>query len=199
MKLMERTDKELQDLASKYDGIPKAKLPLSKEKRMELVEAIEKADVKMKMKIEAKARAELGTAAAANLTKLGLKGKKKIKPSPETLALEKSKRKLYTFHNLEEEGVKIALRKGEKFRVELYDGRIHCLPEWLVRNLRQTAVFPQYAQRKHPKTGLEYSAHVGNRPRFGFDELEDAPDDMPFGVVIDHKLEAKHLPQPVLA
>lgn len=189
MKLMERTDKDLQELASKYE-IPKAKRT-----KKQLVEAIEKADVRMRLEAEAKVRAELSTKAAKEL---GLDKRKKSRPSPETIAIEKSKRKYYTFHNLEEEGVKIALRKGEKYRFELWDGRIHCLPDWLVRNLRQTATYPVYAQRKHPVSGLEYSAHVGNRPRFGFDELDDAPDDTPFGVVIDHELEKKYLPQPVL-
>ena len=194
MKLMERNDKELQELASKY-GLPKVKGTLTKEKRLELVGAIEQADYKMRTEAQAKARAELQKQAEQ---KLGIDPKKKRKPSPETLAIERSKRKYYTFHNLEEDGVKIALRKGEKYRFELYDGRIHCLPEWLVRNLRQTATYPIYAQRKHPVSGLEYSAHVGNRPRCGFDELEDAPDDAPFGVVLDKALEAKHLPEPVL-
>jgi hypothetical protein len=193
MKLMERTDKELQELAAKYE-LPKVKLPLTKPKRMELVEAIEKADVKMRMKVEAQARAEVGKEAEAKLKKLGLSPRKKAKPSPETLAIEKSKRKYYIFRNNEEEGVKVALQKGEKYRFELWDGRIHCLPVWLVDNLRKTATFPIYAQRKHPVSGLEYSALIGKRPRFGFDELKDAPDDTPFGVVIDHALEKEFLP-----
>lgn len=194
MELIERTDKELQDLAGKFK-IPNAK----KMKRIELIEAIEKAHIKMKFKLEAEARTELAKDAEQKLKALGVDPKKKRKPSPETLAIERSKRKYYTFHNLEEEGVKIALRKGEKYRFELYDGKIHCLPVWLVENLRKTATYPLFAQRKHPVTGLEYSAHVGSRPRLGFDELEEAPNDTPFGVVINKELERKHLPQPVLA
>lgn len=206
MELIERTDKELKELAKKF------KIPgYNKMKKPDLVEAIEKAHIKMKVKLEAEARAELAKEAENKLKALGIDPKKKFKPSHETIMIEggfdyiskkkvePSKRKYYTFHNLEEDGVKIPLRKGEKYRFELYDGRIHCLPVWLVENLRKTATYPIYAQRINPNTGLEYSAHVGNRPRMGFDELEDAPDDTPFGVVIDKALEAKHLPAPVLS
>jgi len=194
MELIERSDKELQGLAEKFK-IPNAK----KMKKDDLIEAIEKAHIKMKVKLEAEARAELAKEAEQKLTALGIDPKKKFKPSPETVSIEKSQKKYFTFHNLEEEGVKIALRKGEKYRFELYDGKIHCLPVWLVENLRKTATYPIYAQRKNPLTSLEYSALVGLRPRFGFDELEDAPKDVEFGVVIDKALEAKHLPQPVLS
>lgn len=192
MELIERTDTELKKLAKEF------KIDTKGMSKIKMVEAIESAHIKMKMQLEAKARAELAKEAEQKLKALGLDPKKKHKPSPETLAIEKSKRKYYTFHNLEEEGVKIALQKGEKHRFELYDGKIHCLPVWLVENLRKTATYPIYAQRKHPVTDLEYSVHVGNRPRFGFDELEDAPNDTPFGVVINKELERKHLPQPVL-
>lgn len=190
MELMGRTDAELKKLARDF------KIDTKGLNKMEIVEAIEKAHIKMKIELEAKARAELATKAARAL---GMDPRKKSKPSPETLAIQNSKRKYYVFRNQEEEGVKVTIRKGEKYRFEMHDGRIHCLPVWLVENLRKTATYPIYAQRKNPATGLEYSAHVGNRPRFGFDELEDAPEDTPFGVVIDHDLEKKHLPQPVLS
>lgn len=204
MELIERPDEELQELAKKFK-IPDTK----KMKKGDLVEAIEKAHIKMKVKLEAEARAELAKEAEVKLRALGIDPKSRRKPSHETIMIdggfdyisgkkvEASKKKYYTFHNLEEEGVKIALQKGEKYRFELYDGKIHCLPVWLVGNLRKTAVFPLFEQRKNLATGLEYSAHVGNRPRFGFDELEDAPDKVPFGIVINKALERKHLPQPV--
>ena len=94
--------------------------------------------------------------------------------------------------------MKVALRKGEIYRFELHDGRIHCLPEYLVKNLRRTAVYPIYAMRKNRITGLDESVHVGNRPRFGFDELDDAPADAEFGVIIDREMEQKYL-EPVPA
>lgn len=199
MELIERSDKELLELAGKY------KLPKAKRTKVELVEAIEQAAVKHKLKLEAQARAELSKEAEEKLRTLGFDPTKKHKPSFETIMIEggidpksgkkvePSKKKYYIFHNQEEEGVRVAFRKGEKYRFELFDGKIHILPDWVVSNLRQTAVYPIYEQRKNPVTGLEESVHVGNRPRFSFEELEDAPKDSEFGVVIDRALESKYL------
>lgn len=185
MELRDMKESELWELAKKFDlDLPK------NTKRPQLENEIEKAHIKRKARLQAEAQAELALEAQK---KLGLDPKKKFKPSPETIAIEKSKRKYYLFHNNEEEGVKVAFRKGPKHRFELFDGKIHVLPEWLVQNLRKTAIYPQYEFRKNPVTGLEESVHVGNRPRFGFDELGDAPQDADFGVVVDKEIEAQFL------
>lgn len=198
MDLSKITTTELKKVAKKY------KLDLPKDiERAELEDAVEKAAIKHKLSLEAAARAELAVAAQ---NKLGIDPKKKHKPSPETIHIKggilngkkipPSKKKYYLFHNNEEAGVKVALRKGEKYRFELHDGKIHILPAWLVDNLRRTAVAPIYEMKPNPITGLPQSVHTGNRPRFGFDELDEAPDDAVFGVVIDKEIEAKYL-QPV--
>lgn len=174
--LKEKTEAELREMGKNLEiDIP------PNIKRENLEDRIERAMIERKLRLESEARAKLEREAKI---KLGISDKGH-KPSPETLKIEESKKKYYRFTNLEEEGVNVTLRKGEKHRFNLFDGRVHILPEWLVRNLRRTAVAPVFQDREDPVTKRMRSVQTGVRPRFSFEELDTAPDDAEFGVVLD--------------
>jgi len=217
-KLKEKTDQELKDIAKKLNP----DIDLRKYKtRQDLEDYIEVEAIKKRLELEDKARQERAVEAKAKLKELGLGEKGDLKPSPETICIEggtcpvtfqkipPSKKKYYMFRNNEDEGVRRILRKGEKYRFELYDARIHILPECLVKGvkhtefvkmegLRKTAQYPVYEDRENPITKIKESVIAGYRPRFGFEELEEAPNNAPFGVVLDKKIEGKFL-KPVLS
>lgn len=177
--LKEKTEAELRDIGKNLN----IEIPPNI-KRENLEDRIERAMIERKLKLETEARAKLELEAKV---KLGLSDKGH-KPSPETQKINESKRKYYRFTNLEEEGVNVTLRKGEKHRFNLFDGRVHILPEWLVKNLRRTAVSPVFQDREDPITGRMRSVQTGVRPRFSFEELDIAPDDAEFGIVLDESV-----------
>lgn len=124
--------------------------------------------------------------------KLGIE-KKEVKPSPETVAIEKSKRGYYIFTNLEQDDAAHTVNPGGKYYINLIPDQIHVLSEWHIRFFRQKAVTPVY---KRVPTGVvpgpdtvgkmaEECKRVGGKPRFAFEKLGDAPDDAPFGLVTD--------------
>jgi len=214
--LKEKSEQELHVIAKQL-GIDRR----SHKTREDLEDAIEVAAIKRRLDLEDKARKERAIEAKSRLKELGIDDVKDIKPSPETICIDggtcpvtfkkisPSPKKYYLFSNNEDAGVKRAFRKGEKYRFELYDGKIHVLPECIVKGvehtefvkmegLRKSAQYPVYENRKNPISGIEESVIAGYRPRFGLEELGDAPDNAAFGVVIDKKVEEKFL-KPVLS
>lgn len=177
LELKEKTDEQLQELAKKF-GLKFRK----NSKREEIEKAIETASIRRTIEIEEQLKAERLLEVQK---RLGIDPLKKFNPSPETLAIEKSKRKYYKFLNLEEAGVDVTFRKGEKYRFHIFDARIHVLPEWVVRNLRKTATVPVFENKPDPVSGQIMSMRTGSRQRFSFEELGNAPDDAEFGVVLD--------------
>ena len=124
--------------------------------------------------------------------KLGIE-KLEVKPSPETLAIEKSKRGYYIFTNLEQDDAAHTVNPGGKYYINLIPNQILVLSEWHIKFFRQRAVTPVY---KRVPTGVdpgpdtvgkmaEECRRVSGKPRFAFEKLGDAPDDAPFGLVTD--------------
>ena len=124
--------------------------------------------------------------------KLGIE-KKEVKPSPETVAIEKSKRGYYIFTNLEQDDAAHTVNLGGKYTIHLIPDQIHVLSEYHVKKWKQIAVTPVY---KRVSTGVigspdtvgrlaEECKRVGGKPRFSFEFLSEAPPDATFGLVTD--------------
>ena len=128
-------------------------------------------------------------------TKLGIE-KAEVKPSPETLAIEASKKRYYTFRNLEQSDAAHTVNTGGKYYFNLIPGQIHVLPEWLIRFCRRKAVTPKYERvptgvTPGPDTVGQIAVEckrVGGEPRFLFDDLGEAPQDAPFGLVTNTEI-----------
>ena len=126
---------------------------------------------------------------------LGMK-KKEIKPSPETLGIEASKRNYYTFMNLRQTDAGHTVNPGGKYTIHLVAGQIHVLSEYHVKLWKKNAVYPKY---ERVETGVKPSQdttgqfaqecrRVGGEPRFMFEYLGEAPQDAPFGMVTNMKI-----------
>ncbi len=120
---------------------------------------------------------------------------KEPKPSPETIAIEKSKKVYAVFHNREQEDMDVSFCCGGKYWFHLWPEKIHVLPEWLIGNLRKVASVPVYDKKMvaNPQSVaidsyMEKSVPVSRKQRFLFEVLGDAPDDSSFGVVLDEKI-----------
>lgn len=127
--------------------------------------------------------------------KLGIE-KKEVKPSPETLAIEASKRGYYIFKNLQQDDAAHTVNPGGKYYINLIPDQILVLSEWHIKFFRQKAVTPIY---KRVPTGLapgpdtvgemaEECKRVGGKSRFSFEHLGEAPQNAPFGLVTDTKI-----------
>jgi hypothetical protein len=129
---------------------------------------------------------------------------KEPKPSPETLAIEASKKVYAVFHNREQDDMDIPdFTVGGKYWFHLWPEKVHILPEWVINHWRKTARYPLYGKITVPnpqgvKVGetIEKVGRTGWRQRFLFEILGDAPDDSSFGVVLDEEILSK-LTQPV--
>lgn len=126
------------------------------------------------------------------------------KPSPETLAIEASKKVYAIFHNREQEDMDVTFNVGGKYNFHLWPEKVHILPEWLIGHLRKTARVPIYDKTMVPnpqgiKIGetVERTGRVGWKRRFLFETLDKAPDKASFGVVLDEKTLSKLIPQTV--
>lgn len=126
------------------------------------------------------------------------------KPSPETLAIEASKKVYAIFHNREQEDMDVTFNVGGKYNFHLWPEKVHILPEWLIGHLRKTARVPIYDKTMVPnpqgiKVGetVERTGRVGWKQRFLFEIIGDAPDEASFGVVLDEETLSKLIPQTV--
>jgi len=135
--------------------------------------------------------------------KLGME-KTAIKPSPETVAIEASKRGYYVFNNREQEDAAHTVNLGGKYTINLIPDQIHVLSEYHVRKWKQIATTPIYERVEtgvQPGPGTtgqlaQECKKVAGRPRFMFEHLGEAPQDAPFGLVTDMEVLNK-LRQPV--
>lgn len=124
---------------------------------------------------------------------LGLK-KKIPKPSPETLAIEASKKGYYIFRNLEQDDVDVSCCPGGKYHFDFIPDKVHVLPDWLVRKfLPQRAIFPIYGRVPRGDGKGEDTVRTGTKPRFTFEFIDEAPQEAKFGIVLDEALLAKLL------
>ena len=128
---------------------------------------------------------------------------KKPKPSPETLAIEKSKKVYALFHNREQEDMDIpSFTVGGKYWFHLWPEKVHILPEWIIGHWRKTASYPIYEKKMVPNpqavaidSFMERSVPIARKSRWLFEILGDAPSDASFGVVLDDKIVSKLIPQ----
>lgn len=125
-------------------------------------------------------------------------------PSPETLAIEASKKVYAVFHNREQEDMDVTFNVGGKHWFHLWPEKVHVLPKWLIGHLRRTAVYPVYNKESVPnpqaiKVGgtIEKVVRVSNKQRFLFSDIAPAPVNASFGVVLDEKILSKLEPQTV--
>ncbi len=123
--------------------------------------------------------------------------KAEIRPSPETVAIESSKRGYYIFTNLEQDDAGHTINPGGKHVIDLFPDQIHVLSAFHIKFCRQKAVTPIYGRVAVP--GLvpgpetvgrmkEECKRTGSKPRFSFEYLGEAPQDAPFGIVTDMKI-----------
>lgn len=142
---------------------------------------------------------ELELAQARKL--LGMK-KLEVKPSPETVAIESSKRGYYIFTNREQDDAAHTVNPGGKYIIHLIPDQIHVLSEFHIKFFRQKAVTPVY--QRVPVAGPlvegrmgEECKRTGSKPRFAFEYLGEAPPDAQFGLVTDTKILDELKSQPL--
>lgn len=117
--------------------------------------------------------------------------KKIPKPSPETLAIEASKKVYAIFRNLVQEDVDIVALPGGKYRFHFWPGKVHVMPEWLItyyRSRKNTAGTRPVSKYKEVHGHEKIAARMSRtemRQRFSFEIIGDAPKDAKFGVVTD--------------
>lgn len=123
---------------------------------------------------------------------LGIK-KIEVKPSPETVVIETSKRGYYVFTNREQDDAAHTVNPGGKYTIHLIPDQVHVLSEAHIRLFRKFAVVPVY--KRVPVAGPpvegqmgEECKRVGSKQRFSFEKLGEAPQDAPFGLVTDTKI-----------
>ena len=130
---------------------------------------------------------------------LGMK-KVEIKPSPETLKIESSKRGYYIFTNREQDDASHTINPGGKYTIHLIPDQVHVLSKFHVDFCRRKAVQPVYGRVPVPGPYVEgrmgeECKRTGSKPRFGFEYLGEAPQDAPFGMVTDMKILEKVTPK----
>ena len=124
--------------------------------------------------------------------KLGIV-KAEVRPSPETVAIESSKRGYYRFTNREQDDARQSATLGGKYSIDLIPDQIHVLSEFHIRAWDQYAVEPVYGRVpvQGPLTDGdmgETCQRTGGKPRFLFSYLGEAPQNAPFGLVTDTKI-----------
>jgi len=135
--------------------------------------------------------------------KLGIE-KKAVKPSPETIAIEASKRGYYIFTNREQDDASHTVNLGGKYVIHLIPDQVHVLSEYHVKKWHQIAVTPVYGK---VQTGVipsgdtvgrpvEECRRTGSKQRWSFEYLGEAPQEADFGLVTDSKI-LKELTAPV--
>ena len=127
---------------------------------------------------------------------LGIK-KKIPKPSPETIAIEASKKVYALFRNLEQEDVDVVVMPGGKYRFHLWPDKVHVLPEWLIQTYRSkknpAGTRPQTDYKEvtgHERIAAQMT-RMERRQRFAFEVIDDAPKNAKFGVVLDEAILSK--------
>ena len=122
---------------------------------------------------------------------LGMK-KAEVKPSPETVGIETSKRGYYIFTNLEQDDASHTVNLGGKYIIHLIPDQIHVLSEYHIKTWRRIAVTPVYTR---VSTGVlaagqmgEECVKTGGKRRFSFEYLGEAPQNAQFGLVTNTKI-----------
>ncbi len=118
--------------------------------------------------------------------------KKEVKPSPETVQIEASKRRYYKFRNVQQDDASHSPILGGKYLIHLIPDQVHVLSEYHVWKWNKVAVVPVYGRVPTGLTGdgdmAQRCERVGDKPRFAFEDLGEAPQEAPFGMVTDKKI-----------
>ena len=117
---------------------------------------------------------------------------KELKPSPETIAIEKSKKVYAIFRNLQQKDEDVHFNVGGKYWFHLWPGKVYVIPEWLINYCRRTAIEPNYEKKilrtletDQTDEWVEQSVRTESEQRWSFETLGDAPKDASFGIVVD--------------
>ncbi|KKL87248.1 hypothetical protein LCGC14_1936660, partial [marine sediment metagenome] len=117
---------------------------------------------------------------------------KELKPSPETIAIEKSKKVYAIFRNLQQKDEDVHFNVGGKYWFHLWPGKVYVIPEWLINYCRRTAIEPNYEKKilrtletAQTDEWVEQSVRAESEQRWSFETLGDAPKDASFGIVVD--------------
>lgn len=174
----------------RYEDEIREKFRLERQARIDraaiIVEA-EKARVKIDLP-ELPTELELARARA----QLGIK-KKELKPSPETVAIENSKKGYYIFTNREQDDAAHTVNPGGKYTIHLIPDQIHVLSAAHIKLFKKFAVVPVYNRVPVPGPPVEgrmgeECRRTGSKQRFAFEYLGEAPQDARFGLVTDTKI-----------
>lgn len=126
---------------------------------------------------------------------LGMK-KKEPRPSPETIAIEKSKKVYAIFVNREQENLEVlGVSLGGKYRFDFWPDKVHVLPKYLIDHFRDRKTpggTRPHSELKEAGNGVEARmTTTQRRARFSFEIIGDAPDDAKFGIVTDENILEK--------
>lgn len=131
--LSDKTKEELWKMAGDLEPYIGKIAPATGE--VKLRDAVEIGILKRQKALELQATEE---ANAERLRRLGSKGNRKTHPSPETVAIETSRKVYCTFVNMENPGqdgspgADVRFWKGDKYQFHLFDGQRHVMPLCLI-------------------------------------------------------------------
>jgi hypothetical protein len=184
------SDDEVKEAAKLY----KVELPPALKDRDKMNRLVYDAAIKFELDAESKAKAELVQSKTDQINSLGQKTQTTYS-SPESKAIEASKKVYALFRNMANPGFSESMNIGCVYTFKLYDEKVHILPEWLITYLTKTmASVSEHAYReiKNPVTQLPQQVRSGvSKRKFFFQVLSDAPSDSEFGVVIDNTVLKK--------
>ena len=220
MDLLDKNKDELRELAKKLNLTIVGNMSEDNLRTMVETEAIRKTiELEEKVRIDLQAAAKLRVDIAEIQAEAKVRGKtveipenptltqiieikknlnlsiKEPKPSPETLAIEASKKVYAIFRNLEQKDMDMKCNPGGKYWFHFYPSKIYVIPEYFVRFFRKTAVHPNYEKRviaavESAQVGatVEKTVRGEDEQRVMFEVLGEAPDDSKFGIVTDMKI-----------
>ena len=203
MNVSEMTVEQLREAAKKLDVDCPPNVSGEKA-RAKVEEDIAVAQYKKELEFKDKAKAQRQKDVAEMLK---LDPQTKGKPSPETVAIMNSKKVYAVYYNhTEDMNTDVEFRRGTAHKFHLYDQYLHVLPQCLIDDANDpenpTGKIPIHGTRKDPTPGVigERSVIIGHRSRFDFTVKGDAPQDAPFGVVLDKDIYKElHHPYPLVA
>ncbi|KKN77229.1 hypothetical protein LCGC14_0362070 [marine sediment metagenome] len=188
------------DAELRYRHEAEEKFKVERQKQLDYASIVAEAD-SLKIEIDLPENpTELQLAKARR--KLGIE-KTEVRPSPETVGIESSKRGYYIFTNREQEDALQIVNLGGKYTINLIPEQVHVLSEYHVKTWKRFAVTPVYERvstgvvASPNSTGefVEECKRTGSKPRFIFEYLGEAPADAPFGLVLDREILDKVMPK----
>lgn len=202
MNVSDMDDKQLREAARKLE----VKCPpnLGVEARKKVEDDIKVAQLKKELELKDRAAAERKKDVERLLS---LDPATKAKPSPETIAIANSKKVYAVYYNrTEDKNTDIEFNKGCTHTFHLYDRYIHVLPQCLIDEAEDpdnpAGKTPVHGTRKdlNPNVIGERSVIIGHESRFDYKVVGDAPQGVPFGVVLDKAIYKQlHVPFPQVA